>query len=314
MKRIMLVLGALVVSAGVLMAEEKEWKNHVPEVGSVSLGFTFNVASLATQLPAQPKANTHLGNYLFDNTATSKGLYLTPASMYILSQDPVAAIRVKWRMTEHWTFRASVGLNGSHVDYSEYVRDDLAFALDANSENKVVDHLKADLNSTNFAVGAEFTAGPRNLKFVAGVNLLYAFAGGKMDFSYGNAITAANQIPTTVIGAAPAGTEYNDFPGGMGIVWGRPLERKNAGFTHGIGIQADMGIEWFFVDHLSLGAMVTFTPLMFMKQGQTYTTYEGYSAKTSHVEQYNKLVSPGSWACLYGTYNLGFQLSLNYYF
>jgi len=310
MKRIMLVLGALVVSAGVLMAEEKEWKNHVPEVGSVSIGMTFNVASLATQMQAQPKANTHLGNFMFDNTATSKGLFLTPASMYILSQDPVAAIRVKWRMTEHWTFRASVGLNGSHTDYSEYVRDDLAFLLDPNSENKVVDHLKADLNSTNFAVGAEFTAGPRNLKFVAGVNLLYAFAGGKMNFTYGNELTTANKVPTSLIG----GTGYDDFAGGKGIVWGRPLERKNAGFTHGIGIQADMGIEWFFVDHLSLGAMVTFTPLMFMKQSQTYSIYEGYSAKTGNVEQYNKLVSPGSWACLYGTYNLGFQLSLNYYF
>ena len=64
MKRIMLVLGALVVSAGVLMAEQKEWTNKVPEVGSVSLGFTFNVASLATQMNAQPKANTFLGDFI----------------------------------------------------------------------------------------------------------------------------------------------------------------------------------------------------------------------------------------------------------
>ena len=306
MKRIMLVLGALVVSTGVLMAE-KEWTNKVPEVGSVGIGITFNVASLATQMQTQPNADSHLGPFMFDAT---DGLFNTPASMYILSQDPVAAFRVKWRMTEHWNLRGSIGFNGSHLDYSEYVRDDLAFALDANSENKVVDHVKSDLNSTNFAIGAEFTAGPRNLKFVAGVNLLYAFAGGKMDFTYGNAITSVNKAPTSLIG----GTGYDDFPGGMGIVWGRPLERKNAGFTHGIGIQADMGIEWFFVQNLSLGAVATFTPIMFMKQSQTYTTYEGYSAKTSKVEQYNKLVSPGSWACLYGIRNLGLQLSLNYYF
>ena len=310
MKRIMLVLGALVVSTGVLMAE-KEWTNKVPEVGSVGIGITFNVASMATQMPSQPDPNTHLGNFFFDAT---DGLFMTPASMYILSQDPVASFRVKWRMAEHWTLRGSIGFNGSHLDYSEYVRDDLAYALDNNSENKVVDHLKADLNSTNFAIGAEFTAGPRNLKFVAGVNLLYAFAGGKMNFTYGNAITSVNQIPTSVVGGAPAGTQYNDFPGGMGIAWGRPLERKNAGFTHGIGIQADMGIEWFFVQNLSLGAVATFTPIMFMKQSQTYTTYEGYSSKTAQVEQYNKLVSPGSWACLYGIRNLGLQLSLNYYF
>ena len=311
MKRFMVVLGALVVSAGVLMAEQKEWTNKVPEVGSVGIGLTFNVASLATQMPAQPKANTHLGEFFFDNT---KGLFATPQSMYILSQDPVAAIRVKYRLAEHWNIRASIGFNGSHLDYSEYVRDDLAFALDPYSENKVVDHLKADINSTNFAVGAEFTAGPRNLKFVAGVNILYAFAGGKMEFTYGNEITSANTVPTTVIGRDAIGTKYNDFPGGMGIAWGRPLERYNVGFTHGIGVQADMGIEWFFVEHLSLGATATFTPFMFMKQSQTFTTYEGFSAVTNQVEQYNKLVSPGSWACLYGTYNLGLQLSINYYF
>ena len=310
MKRIMLVLGALVISAGVLMAEEtaKDPKNHVPEVGSVAIGFTFNVASFATQMSAaQPAADSHIGDYLFD---AANGLWATPASMYIMSQDPVAALRVKYRMTEHLNLRASIGFNGSHVDYSEYVRDDLAFALDPNSENKVVDHVKSDVNSSNFAVGVEFTAGPRNLKFVAGVNLLYAFAGGKMDFTYGNKVTAANPAPTSLIG----GTPYDDFAGGKGIIWGRPLERKNAGFSHGIGLQADMGIEWFFIDHLSLGAVVTFTPFMFIKQSQTYTVYEGFSAATNQVEQYNKLVSPGSWACLYGTQNLGLQLSLNYYF
>ena len=172
MKRLMIVLGALVLSTSVLMAE-REWTNKVPEVGTVGVGLTFNVASMATQMQSQPNANTHLGPFLFDAT---DGLFNTPASMYILSQDPVAALRIKYRMTEHWNIRASIGFNGSHLDYSEYIRDDLAFALDPNSENKVVDHIKADLNSSNFAVGAEFTAGPRNLKFVAGVNLLYAFA------------------------------------------------------------------------------------------------------------------------------------------
>ena len=40
MKRLMIVLGALVLSTSVLMAE-KEWTNKVPEVGSVGIGITF---------------------------------------------------------------------------------------------------------------------------------------------------------------------------------------------------------------------------------------------------------------------------------
>ena len=152
-----------------------------------------------------------------------------------------------------------------------------------------------------------------NLKFVAGLNLLYAFAGGKVGFAYGNQLTKENQVPTSM-GLTATGGAYDDWTAAQGIAWARPVERKNVGFSHGLGIQADMGIEWFFIDHLSLGAAVTFTPVMFVKQCQTYTVYEGYSATLGDVMQYNKLVSPGSWACLYGTDNLGFQLSLNYYF
>ncbi|MBQ3673429.1 MAG: hypothetical protein II928_03020 [Paludibacteraceae bacterium] len=307
MKRVLIIMSALVLSAGVLMAQDKEGKkNHVPEVGAVSIGFTFNAASLGTQLAAQPKADTHVGAFIQD-------LAGTPKSMYVLSQDPVAAFRVKYRLTEHWNIRGSLGFNGSHVNYSEYVKDDLAALIDPNTENKVVDHIKSDLNSTNFAFGAEFTAGKGNLKFVAGLNLLYAFAGGKVGFAYGNQLTKENQVPTSM-GMTATGGAYDDWTAAQGIAWARPVERKNVGFSHGLGIQADMGIEWFFIDHLSLGAAVTFTPVMFVKQCQTYTVYEGYSATLGDVMQYNKLVSPGSWACLYGTDNLGFQLSLNYYF
>jgi hypothetical protein len=278
----------------------------VPEAGSVSIGFTFNAASLGTQLAAQPKGNTFSGAFI-------NGLAATPKSMYILSQDPVAAFRVKYHLSDNFNIRASVGLNGSHVDYANYVTDDLAKALDPTSEEKVIDHIKSDLNSTNFAVGFEYVAGKGNLKFVAGVNVLYALAGGKMFFDYGNKITDINTHPTTLLD----GGAYDDFGGkgaGVGVAYGRPVERKNVGFSHGIGIQTDMGIEWFFIDHLSLGAAVTFTPVMFVKQCQTFTVYEGFSTMKGEVIEFNDLVSPGSWACLYGTNNLGFQLSLNYYF
>ena len=307
MKRLMIVMSALVLSASVLMAEEEKAKaNHCPDAGSVAIGFTFNAASLGTQLAAQPNANTFTGAFI-------NGLAATPKSMYILSQDPIAAFRIKYHLSDNLNIRASVGLNGSHVDYANYVTDDLAKALDPTSEAKVIDHIKSDLNSTNFAVGFEYVAGKGNLKFVAGMNLLYAFAGGKMFFDYGNQITALNPEPTSFI----AGGAFEDFAAkgaAVGVAYGRPLERKNVGFSHGLGIQADMGIEWFFIDHLSLGAAMTFTPVMFVKQCQTFTVYEGFSTLKGDVIEFNDLVSPGSWACLYGTNNLGFQLSLNYYF
>ena len=71
---------------------------------------------------------------------------------------------------------------------------------------------------------------------------------------------------------------------------------------------------------MSLGAAVTFTPVMVMFQPQTYTTYEAYTKLAiqgkpddGSVIEYNKLVSPGSTGLLYGTDNFGLRLSLNYY-
>ena len=81
-----------------------------------------------------------------------------------------------------------------------------------------------------------------------------------------------------------------------------------------------MGIEWLFASRMSLGAAITFTPIMVMFQPQTYTQYEAYTTipvvggtDDGGVINYNKMVSPGSTGLIYGTDNLGFRLSLNYY-
>ncbi len=58
---------------------------------------------------------------------------------------------------------------------------------------------------------------------------------------------------------------------------------------------------------------MTMTPVMGVFQPQTWSIYEGYSSWTDRVEQYNKLVSPGSNAILYGTETFGLRISLNYY-
>lgn len=309
MKKLMMTILAVLTASTVLMAQEKkEWEG--PKVGDVSLGFTFNPVSLASTLTIQPKAGALAGDAAVDNIVLKK-------QMFIMSADPVAALRLKYRMTEKWNLRAMVGFNGSHINYTEYVRDDAAFALNPATENKVADVVKSDLVSGHAAIGAEFVTGKR-LKFVMGFNILYALAGGKLHFNYGNVLNGENQVPSTMAFTAwnpsPAGNPDSGVGAAQGIAYARPLETYNSGVCHGLGFQMDMGIEWFFQDRISLGAAVTFTPVMFTFQPQTYTKMEGYSSINGKVENYNYLVSPGSWSCLYGTENLGFQVSLNYYF
>ena len=307
MKKIMMTILAVLTASTVLMAQEKkEWEG--PKVGDVSIGITFNPVSLASQLKIHPKAGSLAGD---DGAAQNIAL---KKQMFIMSQDPVAAFRLKYRMAEKWNLRASLGFSGSHINYTEYVRDDAAFAHNPATENKVADVVKSDLISGNVALGAEFVTG-KKLKFVMGFNILYALAGGKLNFNYGNVLNAENQVPSTFAYTAWTTLNPDDKAGAaQGIAYARPTETYNSGICHGIGLQMDMGIEWFFQDRISLGAAVTFTPVMFSFQPQTYTKLEGYSSITGKVENYNNLVSPGSWACLYGTENLGFQVSLNYYF
>ena len=153
-----------------------------------------------------------------------------------------------------------------------------------------------------------------------GFSFLYAIGGGNLAFKYGNTMTPLNPVPSSlpysgwINGPTAALNPDANAGAAQGIAWARPLKTYNSGIHHGIGAQVDMGIEWFFQDRISLGAALTFTPIMFTFQPQTYTIMEGFSTKSGQVEEYHELVSPGGWSCLYGTENLGFQLSLNYYF
>lgn len=311
------VLAAAALMAGSMMAltpEEIAAKpDYSPAVGSWSIGFSFNPVTLGVQAKGknatvQPKAGEFANAYI-------EGL-VGKHQLFILSQDPIAALRVKYHASEHMNLRFAAGFNGSHITYNEYVTDDLAKTLNPLSENKVIDRVKSDINSANFAIGAEYTTGKKNLKMNMGASILYALAGGKLGCEYGNLMTALNPVPSQMAMTAAAGKLNPDaatVAAQQGIAYARPLEINNVGVNHGLGFQVDMGIEWFFMEHLSLGIAATFTPVMMVFQPKTYVTYEGYSTIAGDVMQYNDLHSPNGFACIYGTENLGLQLSLNYY-
>lgn len=96
--------------------------------------------------------------------------------------------------------------------------------------------------------------------------------------------------------------------------YARPVKQYNVGVNQGIGLYAQIGIEWFFIPRVSLGATLDITPLMVAWQPQTYVQYEGFNKFSGAVENYNQLISPGSMYLLYGTENLSCTISLNYYF
>lgn len=301
MKKFILISVALLI-VSVMQAQDR---NYDVKSGEWAVSVTFNPGSLAYKMSCKPAAGDFVGQYIAEMAAS-------PKQMFIVSQDPLAAVKVKYYTSSKSAFRASLGFNGSIVNYREYVQDDLAVALNPDSQNKVNDAATSRLNTVSISLGKEWRTGERAIKFVYGVDLLYTLAGGDLVFNYGNKMTDVNQVPSSMPMLAPNG-DFDDFNSKLGIAYARPVKRYNSGYIHGLGLQVDAGLEFFLAEKISLGLAMTFTPIMGVCQPQTYATYEGFSSNTGRVEKFNELVSPGSWALLYGTENIGCRITLSYY-
>ena len=301
------------LSMGAMAQTEKEVKVYTPEVGSSAIGVNFNPVA-ATQ-GGSAASFSSVGQFLYGTETEDgiiKGAEAKPNQMYILAQQPMVSISYKYQAKEHMAFKASIGFSGGYVNYREYVNDDKAMALNPMSEAQVADAVKLDYKGGGITAGLEFNAG-KNLRFVGGFGLMYSFGGGEVNFAYGNQITEANQHPTTM---EKIDKNINEFAS-SGCTWmdyGRPVKQYNVGVSHGIGIYANLGLEWFFMKNVSIGATVELTPIMVAFQPQTYTIYEGFDNYHGQVAQYNDLVSPGSTYVLYGTENIGVNISFHYYF
>lgn len=97
MKKIFATILAVLTALPMLYAEDKkpqEWNE--PGVGSWAIGITFNPVSLASRLTVQPKAGSAVNGTISGSMAIEKQLYA-------LSQDPVLAIRAKYRVVEAGT-------------------------------------------------------------------------------------------------------------------------------------------------------------------------------------------------------------------
>jgi hypothetical protein len=305
MKRIALIISVLCL--GIVSLQAQEQKNYFSaQKGKWAVGVTFNPASMGSAIALQPKNGEFAGEYL-------AGLAANPKQMFIMSKDPMASIKFKYFTSSTSAFRMAFGINGSLVNYREYVQDDLAKALNPDSQNQVVDRATSSMNSFSMMLGKEWSKGSKSIRFIYGVDLMYTIAGGNIFFKYGNRMTDLNKAPSTMP-MTQSGGDLNDFVDeDWGIAYGRPVKRNNIGYVHGLGISADAGLEIFLAENISLAAALNFTPVMITFQPQTYTVYEGFSAKTGKVEKVNGLVSPGSNALLYGTQNIGCRISLTYY-
>lgn len=305
-----LISVALLCSLAISMAAQEK----LPKAGTFSFGVSFNPAAKVGDVKFQPEAGDFAGEYIL-------GLGDCPKQMYLLAKDPLAAFNIKFQFTDDLAFKATVGCNGSKVNYKEYVTDDVAVKANASSTDKVVDVVTSNMNTFSLGAGLEYYKGFGSLRLTAGAGVVYAVASGNMEFTYGNEITSENKTPSTMgmtqkkTGDTPTLNESKGVSTtGPKIGWSRPLERKNVGVNTGIGVTCDMGLEYFFTENIAVGGALAFTPFMVVKQGETYSLYEGWASNGNALVTYEDKVSPGSNAVLYGTENFSFRLSISCYF
>lgn len=305
MKRILLST-VLLFAALSLFAQQND--KFQPKKGSHSWGININPVAAAA-FDFQPKSGEFVGGYI-------NSIAENPAQMFMISPSSLLSVRFKYFTSDKTAFKASVGFSGSYIKYKEYVLDDAAAKLDAKSQQQVVDQLLSKVNGLSVTLGFESNVGSGPLKFTFGGSLGYAIGGGKLDFAYGNELNSENKTPTTMPFTRPDASlnQYKTGERKMGIIQARPVTRYNMGACQSLGVMLDMGVEWFFIDRLSLAGNVSIIPVLCNFQPQTYSIYEGYSSISSSVVQDNVLVSPGSIAFTYGLANLGINLSLNYWF
>lgn len=307
MKRLTALALSLLVAL-TAFAQKTEREHFSPKKGNYSLGISINPVAGATSF--QPKANDFSGSWI-------ASLCENPQQMFMLSPQSLTSVRFKYFATDKLAVKASLGFTGSHINYKEYVQDDLAKSMNPASEAKVVDQVKSNLNGASLMLGIESNLGKGPVRFTYGLSVLYAIGGGTVNFTYGNEFAPYNNwTPSTMANQAAKGklNDYDTENPKFGIAYARPVKRNNIGYVQDLGLAVDLGVEWFVVDRISLALNASVLPLLFTWQPQTWGVYEGYSTETQNVHQYNRLVSPGSNGLTYGLGNFGLDISVSYWF
>ena len=292
MKRYILLLVLCILSAANVKAQEETKKVYLPEQGEIAIGFD-----------ASPVLK-YVGN-MFNGTSDNSLNNLNGAPISangiegfkIEDITPDVSIMAKYMITDNLAVRANVGIQVNSNTINKYVCNDLANILNPLNEEKLIDTRFDSKKGFIANIGAEYRKGNNRIQGIFGAGLLIGSNSVKSEFQYANAMTSLNQTPSSAWGN---NGKY------------RTLKTVNNNNLF-IGGAANVGIEYFIIPKVSLGAEVNLS-IYSVKESQTYKVTEGYNAEKGCVETRNELSAPGNKTFYLGTNNLGGSLYLSFYF
>lgn len=169
--------------------------------------------------------------------------------------------------------RAKLYLNIGSTEYKGTVTDDAAVKSNPlNSLATIVDTEKYSETNVQLSIGYEFRRGYGRLQGFYGAELGLGVYSDKTSYEYGNPMTSLNQTPSTW--DFIYNTESNPAD--------RTLEKKSgAGFN--VGVNAFVGVEYFFARKMSIGGELGLG-LNYFNQEQGDKSWEQYNVATNRVE------------------------------
>ena len=291
MKRYILSIALCVLSFVNAMAQEETKKVYLPEQGDVAISFDAAPVLKYVGNMFNGSANNTLGNLSGTPVANSiEGFYAEDITNNV-------SIAGKYMLTDNLAVSANIGLQLHSLTTNMYVADDLGNLNNPLNENKLIDTRFDKMNGYNAIIGADYHKGNGRIQGVFGAGILFGRNNVRTEYQYANAMTIVNQTPSSSW----------DLDNGY-----RTLS-KVTDLNTLFGFAGKVGIEYFIIPKVSLGAQVNLTAY-FVNEGQTYVVSEGYNPASACIETRTDIVSPGDRYFTFGTNNLGGSLSLSFYF
>jgi hypothetical protein len=236
MKKLSIFVGALTLTSSLFAQDltSKKGENYLPEAKEWALG-----------IDAVPFLN-YFGNFIGGD-----GLNVAPNWNYATANNTIIG---KYFVEEKMAYRGALRIGFGSMTDTRIVSDraaDNTFIVYPTIHPTKENSMKSSFSNFGLAGGLEWRKGTTRLQGFYGGELGFMVGGNKDTYSYGNNLTANAPEPglVAVDGEDDFGANLVDDSYGND---GRLLEQKTSMF--GLGLRAFIGVEYFVLPKLSLGA------------------------------------------------------------
>ena len=262
--------------------------------------YTPQIGDLGISVDILTPVMTYVGNMFNNNTNnTFPSVFSSP------SYNGDISISGKYFIYEDFALRASFSVDNSNITSSKYVRNDVAYIENTASIAQVTDECTQSSKNMYMSLGAEIRRGYSRLQGFFGAQLIGGYECQNTSYSYGNDITANNNMPTQGYSSTPTYNIGNNS---------RLLETNvSGGKDFLIGLGGFVGVEYFILPKMAIGGEVALSVLL-VYGGQQSEKSERFNNVDGLLEQNTRLFSEGTNSTTLNTHNFGNSFYVAFYF